>query len=186
MLRFEIWQARLMSSLTANISMPSALDRRSERGFSVIELVVTMTIASILASTAIGQFTEINSVFDRWNARTLLLQDIRYGQAKSVTQGCRGVFTISGGGNTYSFGCDYLNYDTADPIAADTVFINRTFPTSINLSVDDTIIFNPKGQIINSSGALETRTLALTDTGGGETVEFATASIYATGVFVFD
>lgn len=175
-----------MSVLTEDVFMPFGLDYRSERGFSMLELVVTMTIASILASTAISQFTELNSVFDRWNARTLLLQDIRFAQAKSVTQGCRGVITIAGGGNTYSFGCDYLDYDTTDPIAADTIFINRTLPTSINLATDGTIIFNPKGQIIDSSGALQTRTISLTDTGGGESVEFATASIYATGVFVFD
>lgn len=177
----------VVSILRRNFSISSLRDRRSgEGGFSVVELLVTITIASILASTAIGQFVEINSVFDRWNARTLLLQDIRFAQAKSVTQGCRGVFTISGGGNSYSFGCDYLDYDTVDPITADAIFINRTFPTSISLSVDDTIIFNPKGQIINPTGALETRTLALTDTGGGESVEFSTASIFATGVFVFD
>lgn len=159
---------------------------KSEDGFNMIEIVVTLSVAVILASTAVSQFTEINTVFDRWNARTLLLQDIRFAQAKSVTQGCRGVIEIAAGGNSYTFGCDYLDYDTSAPIEADVDFLTRTLPNDINFSSDDTIIFNPKGQIIDPTGALDSRSLTLTDTGGESSSVFSTAQIYATGVFVFD
>ena len=160
--------------------------KTNEGGVTLFELLISMTMILIIGNSAIGQVAKTSKIYNQWNARSILLRDIRFAQSKSITQGCRGVFKITSGGESYSFGCDYLDYDTSNPIDADVSFLFRELPRNISISGSNTIIFNNTCQNIDSTGNLTTGSLTLTDNGGGEINNFASATIYSTGVFTYN
>lgn len=152
-------------------------------GFTIIELLISMAVLVILAATSISHYQDLAGSFSRWNTRTYIIQDLRYAQAKSISEGCRMVINIFDDASGYEVGCDYLNYDTTAPVDIDNVFFSRVLPAGVTISTDSTMIFNPKGQIINPNGQLSTRTLSMTFTEGETSGNFMTISIVATGAF---
>lgn len=154
---------------------------KSEKGFSVMELLVGMSIISIIGYTSIAFFSDLGPSFDRWNANIYALQDLRYAQTLAITEGCRAIVTINPDGHGYSVGCDYLAYDYTSPYSPDRVFLSRAMPSTVTFTTDATIIYNAKGQCVSSTGDLATRTISLTSSNSGN---FLTASILPTGVVV--
>jgi prepilin-type N-terminal cleavage/methylation domain-containing protein len=159
---------------------------QKQKGFSLLELLVVIVILAIISAGSISQLGELGSSFNRWNSRTYIVQDLRYAQTKAISEGCRAIFQIADDAKSYSFGCDYLPYDYSAPYNNDTTFFTRLLPGSIEINSDATIIFNPKGQIINSTGDLDTREVNMTYYDGEEEKTFITANILATGVFTID
>lgn len=152
-----------------------------EKGFSVMELLVGMVIMSIVAYSSVAFFSDLGPSFDRWNANIYALQDLRYAQTLAVTEGCRVIVTIAVDGKSYSIGCDYLSYDYSAPYIADQIFLNRDLPTTVTLTSDSTIIYNPKGQCVSATGDLASRSISLSSSTSGT---FLTASILPTGVVI--
>jgi prepilin-type N-terminal cleavage/methylation domain-containing protein len=176
-----IWLVRLFERL---LPKQGCINRmKSCRGFSFIELIVAMGVGAIIAYFAVPELYTIQASYKRLNSKSDVLQDIKLAQAYSITEGCRGVLKIDTDANGYTFGCDYLSYDTANPPSHDTVYSRRTLPSRVSISVSGPVIFNSRGQSIDTSYTMTNRTITLTDTDIGV---FATGLLYGTGVFTFE
>ncbi len=155
------------------------------QGFTMLELLVVVFILAILANTAISATIATLKSIDKNTARVQIVQDIRRAQATAVTEGCRGIFAITIGGSSYTYGCDYLPYDTNPIPAADTVIFTSDLPGNITVAASGLIIFNSRGQVVDADYSLVTRTVTLTSHAGG-TNDFATGTLRATGFFSYD
>ena len=162
----------------------SAVNKNS-KGFSMVDLIVALSLFLLLSMIALPKLPEYMTTFNRVNARTHLIQDLRLAQAETVTPGCRGIFIIDGDNGGYTFGCDYLPYDTSDPPSYDEQEFSRTLPDNITVDSSARIIFNSRGQVVDKDDVLVNRTVELTDTSDGS-VKFMTGTLYSTGVVVVD
>jgi len=161
----------------------------AEKGFSILELIVAITVFAIVGSAAVGSFKDLSPSYLRSQASSQIVEDLRLAQATAVLEGCRIIFRIDSGANGYSIGCDYEAYDTTNPIESDVEFDSKTLPRNISISYDSTIpvIFNSRGQIIDEDGLLDTRTITASyDNGSGTSDDFFSARILATGVLDFN
>jgi len=120
-----------------------------ELGFSLLDVLVTLTMLSVAGIVAVPQLKSLTTAFNHMNARSYLIQDLKRAQAEAITQGCRGVFVIIGNGSSYSFGCDYLDYDTNVPPSHDSTSMVRDLPGNAIVSVPSSIIFNSRGQAVD-------------------------------------
>ena len=155
---------------------------RKSRGFTVFELMVTICILGLLARYAVEMTFQTLSSGNKNTARILLVQELRRAQAMAVTEGCRGIWSLGNSGNTYSFGCDYIPYDTNTTPAADVAKFAGSFPAGMTMSVSSQLIYNTRGQLVDASNALVTRTVTLS--AGGSS--FASGTIRATGFFSYN
>jgi Tfp pilus assembly protein FimT len=154
-----------------------------DEGFSFFELVVAVAVASIIAYFAVPELYTIQASYKRLNAKSDVLQDIKLAQAYSITEGCRGILKIDTDAKGYTFGCDYLSYDTSATPSHDSVYSRRSLPTRVTIAASGPIIFNSRGQSIDTAYTMTNRTITLTDTDVGE---FAEGLLYGTGVFTFE
>ena len=168
-------------------SFPEGAELAShERGYSLMELLVAMGMFSILVALALPRYMEFNKSYNREHARTLFIHDLKRAQAETITQGCRGIFTIAPDAHSYSYGCDYLSYDTNNPPTYDVVKFTRVLPTGVSLSFDNTLIINSQGKIVDTDGILDTRSVTLLQQEGGTNVPFTTGTILATGLLNYN
>ena len=86
----------------------------------------------------------------------------------------------------YEFGCDYLAYDVNDPPEADLIAFTRFLPTGINITPSEQIIFNSRGLPVDSSDIITSLTVSFTDSTEQGTEEFATGTLFGTGLFSYD
>ncbi len=156
-----------------------------DRGTTVFELLVGLSIAILLGGLALPEVGKLRATFNRMNAQAYLAQDLKRAQAESVTQGCRGIFVIAPDGQSYSFGCDYLEYSTADPPQPDVVTLTRHLPEGVILTTPSPIIFNSKGQAVDVDGIISNLTISLKYVANGSVEEFAVGLLLGTGVFSF-
>ena len=161
------------------------LDRGSQRGFSVLELLVAMAITAILSFVALPKLATLSESFNRVNAKSYLLQDIKRAQAETITQGCRGIIVVSAGGDSYSFGCDYLAYDASASPQPDKVFFVRNLPNKVTLSTSGNIILNSRGQTVDKDFILSSVTLTLWERQSGTPVSFASGVLTGSGIFSY-
>lgn len=155
---------------------------RDQRGYSAMELVLVMLVMAIVGVVAYPKFAEVSQPLQRLNVRSTLLQDLKRVQAETITIGCRGIFTISDDGSGYTFGCDYLPYDTNDPPQSDEVTLNRTLPNGVVIVSDAQIIFNSRGEAVDADGIFTNVNVTLSDSLG----QFASGTLLGTGLFEFD
>lgn len=101
---------------------------------------------------------------------------------QTVSDGGRGIVVIAADGQSYSFGYDYLPYDTSAPIEPDAVLWTEALPASYKLSADSQIIFNSQGRVIDKDGVLNSVGLSFVKNTGGTDTTYATATLTATGV----
>jgi len=156
-----------------------------QRGFTLANLLVTISILAISTAAALPQVSRLRATFNRMNAEAYLTQDLKRAQAESITQGCRGIFIIAPDGRSYSFGCDYLVYDTTVPPQPDNVTLRRKLPDNFLIQASQPIIFNSKGQTVDASGIISNTTITLVETGHGAARDFASGILLGTGVFSF-
>lgn len=157
-----------------------------EAGFTVIEMLIAIVILAILGKTAISMTVSTLDSADKSSAEVQVVQHLRRAQATAVTEGCRGIFATGNSGQSYSFGCDYLPYSTATPPVPDSTFFNYYLPTGITISTSALIIFNSRGQCVDSSNVLTTRTVTLTSSQSVTPYDFATGTLRATGFFSYN
>ena len=153
-----------------------------DKGFTLVEMLAVIIITAVVGAVAIPQFGTLRGSMDRINARAYIIQDLKRAQAESITQGCRGIFKIAANNESYTFGCDYLTYDVAADPSADVTSFVRNLPTDIEVSADAAVIFNSRGQAIDTSYALTNVDISITDDG----TEFASGTISGSGVFSYD
>jgi prepilin-type N-terminal cleavage/methylation domain-containing protein len=157
-----------------------------ETGFSVLELLVVMSLSAVLTLFALPQYTKLAAAFDRMNARAELVKDLKRAQAESITEGCRGIIVIAADKKSYTFGCDYLDYDTASAPRSDVITFKRYLPSHITVASSGPIIFNSRGQTVDTSYIMSNTTITLTDTTKGTGGVYATGTLLGTGVFRFN
>lgn len=157
----------------------------NQRGFSLFETMVVCAISAILGLVASLSLSKISLSFNRVNARSYLLTDLKRAQAESITQGCRGIVNIAADGKSYSFGCDYLSYDPSATPTHDVVSFVRYLPAQITISASGPIIMNSRGQSVDTAGIITSLTISLSETDSGTPEVFSTGTLLGTGVFSY-
>ena len=122
--------------------------KNSVSGISVIEVLVTLMIFSLISLIAVPGFAELQNSFNRNNAKKQLEFHVKRARTESITKGTRGILSTTSGG--YSFGFDYLPY--SDPPIADEVLFSATLPHDITIFVNDNIIFDSRGTLVDMDG----------------------------------
>ncbi|MCB0324732.1 MAG: prepilin-type N-terminal cleavage/methylation domain-containing protein [Bdellovibrionales bacterium] len=161
-------------------------DSDTTAGFSLLELMVALVVLAVLTGLLAPNFATISGSFDRLNARSNLLQDLKRAQAESLTKGCRGIFQIAVGGNSYSFGCDFLAYDPASPPSYDQQSFSRTLPSGVQVSASSQIIFNSRGQSVDENDVISTTTITMTRSSSEGSETFVSGTLLGTGLFALD
>ncbi len=152
-------------------------------GYTIFELVITVLLVGVVSTLAAPRLGEMFDSYDRRNAELQVIQDMRLAQKTAVEQGCQGILISGAGGNTYSFGCDYVPYSAATPPVYDGVLFTRNLPTDISIVLDSQVMFNTRGQTIDSNGALDTRTVQLRIHEPSGIRVFNTGTLSPTGFF---
>lgn len=144
-----------------------------------------MALLSIMLYTAVPRVSQLLESFSKRDAEMMVLQDMRLAQATTVEQGCQGIIKVNADRKSYSFGCDYVPFSTLTPPVYDTSIFVRLLPAKVRVSVDSDIIFNSRGQAVDSTGAMVTRTLTLRVVDSGVESTFNTGTLRATGFFTY-
>lgn len=151
------------------------------RGFTILELLVVMTLFAILAFIGLPSLSELSDSMNRANARSYLHQDLKRAQAETITQGCRGIVKIAPDGASYYFGCDYLDYDTAASPTPDKLIFTRYLPNRITVSSSGPVILNSRGQTVDINDIMTSLTLTLYES----SQQFAQGTLTGTGVYSY-
>lgn len=158
---------------------------RNKRGYTLIELMVCVSIAAACGFGAVIYYPDLMQSYHRLDARTLLIHDIRRAQAEAITAGCRGILTVASDNKSYSYGCDFLSYDTTIPPAPDSTLFVRSLPANIIMTNTGTVIFDSRGRAVDTSGIMNTVNVHLIDVSGSSSNHFATGTLFGTGAFTF-
>ncbi|MCB0333338.1 MAG: GspH/FimT family protein [Bdellovibrionales bacterium] len=148
-------------------------------GFSILEMMVTVAIASLLAAAAIPQYVELQNSFERSMFIQQLDNDIRRARSEAQAQGMRGILAVSEEGTEYSIGTDGL--PTSESATPDTIVLTRDLGSRNTVSLSDSIIFDGRGFLVDSDG--EPTTITVTLSRDGE--EFCSGSVYPVGAFIY-
>jgi prepilin-type N-terminal cleavage/methylation domain-containing protein len=161
---------------------------RRSRGFTFMELLVTLSILSLVALSALPTITATKASFDRRNAKNLLEFDLRRARSEALSKGVRIVMTLAANGKSYTVGSDLLPYDLATG-APDNVLFTTTIPNDVTLSFSGTgpnqtkLIFTSRGFLSDISGNRNTAQRVATLSYLG--TSFTTATVYPVGVAQF-
>lgn len=153
----------------------AAARSRDSTGFSVMELLVAMTLFSIMIGTAVVKVPALVNSFNRNAALQNVEFDLRRARAEAIAQGARGVVTILPGGNQYTFGIDYSPY--SDPPVADSITFSRTLPRDVTFTSSEDILFDPGGYIIDAHSILNSSEVTLSQDG----TTFCNGTIFSPG-----
>lgn len=147
-----------------------------QSGFTVFELLITLAVTTIVSSIAMLGLSNIRSSFDKNEARYQLEADLKVLRNAAIESGARSFFIIGAGGSSYSAALDYSPYGPT-PSNERTLF-TRTLPQGISLASGSTVIVNPKGFTIDSSGTISSTSVTLSF----RSSTFLSATLYPTGV----
>lgn len=159
--------------------------RVSNAGFTLAELLMTMALFATISLIAAPRVSELLESFSRSNAEMQVLQDMRLMQATTVEQGCQGIVSIAADGKSYSYGCDYVPFSAVSPPVWDSVRFTHSLPPKVTVATNGQIIFNSRGQAVEESGALATRTISLSLNKYGAPVVFNIGTLRPTGFFSY-
>lgn len=154
--------------------------RRFERAFTLLEMMVAVSILMVIGLTTAFVTPDLLDSFNRKNAKQIFDSDMRHARSEATREGCRVVVTFLNGGNRYQLGRDHLPYNT--PPAADDVFLTRTLPKNVTVTAAQTIAFDSRGYLINSTGDPVSTAITLKL----RNVEFLNGAIYASGLVHYD
>lgn len=153
----------------------SSTNKIQESGFSLLEILTALAITSILALTAVLNIPDVLESFKRSEARQQLFYDIQRARVEATSVGARVVMRINGSGTSYAMGVD--NYPYSSGLIMDSQLFLRELPNRIVISQSQTLAFDPRGYLIDSTGDLSTATLTLQSNG----ITFYSANVYPTG-----
>ncbi len=82
--------------------VPQRQAGRTARGFTLVELLVGMAVASLLAMVAVPSFAEITARMRLEGAMSSLGSDIQYARSEALRRRATVNFRTNAGGNTYT------------------------------------------------------------------------------------
>lgn len=155
------------------------IHKNNQRGFSLQELLVVLVIMGIMSAVGLPHVAEMRNVINKNSAEMQVLQHIRWLQARSVEQGCRGLLVLESGNREYSMGCDYIPFQPEVEPVIETELASYYLPSNITMSLSTPLIFNTRGQSVDSAGTLQEVILTLSLSGSS----YNTGTIRPTGFF---
>ncbi|RMG39204.1 MAG: hypothetical protein D6719_13815, partial [Candidatus Dadabacteria bacterium] len=96
-------------------------------------------------------------------------------RAEALANGTRVVFQTNTDGSVYKFGTDKLPFN--DPASYDQLIFSDSFKGDVKLTLNDTLIFNSRGYVVDQDDQLNSVSVTLKRKGK----TFCTGTIYATG-----
>lgn len=135
------------------------MDNRSKSGFTIIELMITISIISILAAISIPGFYAYRPLHRARGTARLIFSDMHYAKMQSATQNIRYIVDFKAGTDEYRI---YADKNKSGPeLEADelvkSVCLKEIFP-GIGIMYDRQINFLPKGTA--TSGTVSIRPLS--------------------------
>lgn len=133
--------------------------RSPDNGYSLVELMVALSLSGIVA----GIFSlQLDTFY--WNSQESRVTetfraDVRRSQAEAQAQGGRVIIASANSGNSYTIGLDLSPYDSTG--IADSTINTRDLPNGFVLNLGAGLIFDPRGFVINASGAVTTTSITL-------------------------
>jgi prepilin-type N-terminal cleavage/methylation domain-containing protein len=156
--------------------MASLILRTGNRGFSLLEILVVLALLGIIFVFASPQLSSSTPAVERANVFKELRFDISRARTEAAAKGVRTIIAIGEDGKSYSLGYDYLPYN--DPIEADDSFLDVNLPNTVSLASSQTIIFDPRGFLVDATGTPTTTALTV----ACRSLANATILIHATGL----
>jgi MSHA pilin protein MshC len=138
--------------------------RRGTRGFTVVELVVTMVIAGVLAMTALPRFVRIQDFEARFFFDDTLA-GLRYAQKLAISTGCAVQVDFTPGGYVVNQRAACSTGAWSQPVydpSDGSLGFAATAPAGVALgSSVDPIVFDALGRALDGAGVPSDATLAV-------------------------
>lgn len=112
------------------------------RGFTLVELVITIAVAAILLAVVVPSFVEQAARRQLEGAATELSADLHYTRARAVAASASASLATNGGGNQYSITAGGTNFKTV------------TLAGPLSLTPSTTITYDQLRAMATASGAL--------------------------------
>lgn len=120
-----------------------------QKGFTLIELVVTVVLIGILAAVALPRFFDATAITSR-GFYDEMVQAARYGQKLAVASGCDVEFSISGGSfalHQRATSCTSGAFTRAVSRPAGSGFFSTSAPSGVSLSASSpSVVFDSLGR----------------------------------------
>lgn len=139
------------------------------------EVLTTMGLLSILSSLGLMSFRDMQSSFRKNDARYTLDADLRRARTEAIAEGGRSILTVTSGGKSYRVGLDQFPFSSVG--TPDKVLFQRKLPDGIKLSTAQTVVFDPRGYLVDVTGNYTTTAVSLSQDGGA----YFSATIFTTG-----
>jgi Tfp pilus assembly protein FimT len=160
--------------------MPNRNNWICEKGVSIHEMVVTLAIIGLLISVAVPSFSSLTQAQNKRAAREAFEAFLKEAQATAIKNGARYVLTARASGANYAAGTDYPPYNS--PVNPDSTAKRLNFPKNITIVAATRIVFDARGQLVDSAGLPTSSTITMSNNGS----IFATATLYSTGAFIYN
>ena len=138
--------------------------RDARGGFTVIELVVVIAVAGILAAVAAPRFLAIDD-FRGDQAYRQALADLRFAQRRALNTGCpvQVDFTASGYTLTQRTACrsGAFTLDLVDPLSQTTPYAITLPSGAAAASTVDPIVFDATGRLTTTAGVVTDATITI-------------------------
>lgn len=148
--------------------------RWQSKGFTLVEVLVAISICGILTVLAVPGMMEMNHAFRRLEAKRAVRGDLAYLRSLALKEGGRAALTPAAGGYKLTLG--YSPFSSYPGTSQDV--LTRSLPQGVSLSTSDSIVFDSQGRLINASGAISSASVSLEMEGAS----FETVLIYPIGV----